>query len=147
VTGFTAVELLQGILQAVGQLERGEHRVENSYRRAAANQGNRAAQALIQQVFEPIDCQWRGLGWIPGGGLALREPFAALAVERRVAPPITAPAAAEQGQGCISGLVLQGLARPSACPHFRRPCTPEQPLGAPMVSSEGACAAYYRYQR
>jgi hydrogenase expression/formation protein HypD len=147
VTGFSAMELLQGILQAVDQLERGSHRVENGYRRAAAEQGNHAAQALIQQVFHPIDCQWRGLGWIPGGGLALREPFASLAVERRVAPPVSAPASPEQAQGCISGLVLQGLARPSACPHFRRPCTPEQPLGAPMVSSEGACAAYYRYQR
>jgi hydrogenase expression/formation protein HypD len=147
VTGFSAVELLQGILQAVIQLEQGEHRVENGYRRAATNAGNRAAQALLQQVFQPIDCQWRGLGWIPGGGLALREPFAALEVERRAAPRTAAPAPAEQAQGCISGLVLQGLARPSACPRFGRPCTPEQPLGAPMVSSEGACAAYYRYQR
>ncbi len=147
VTGFEPEELLRGILAAVRQLERGEHRVENAYRQAARPEGNAGARALLQRVFRPVDQEWRGLGMIPAGGLELRPPYDALAIRGEIAangaevpPPAPAPA-------CISGLVLQGLKKPHQCPSFGTACTPERPLGAPMVSGEGACAAYYRYHR
>jgi len=143
VTGFEADDLLEGILSCVLQLERGNHAVENAYQGVANDNGNGAAQAHIASVFSVIDTNWRGLGVIPAGGFGLRPPYDVLAVkgqapqERNLEPPRDA---------CISGQVLQGLARPTACPSFGSACTPETPLGAPMVSSEGACAAYYRYR-
>ena len=142
VTGFEPEELLGGMLAAVRQLERGEHRVENAYRQAARPEGNAGARALLQRVFRPVDQEWRGLGMIPAGGLELRPPYDTLAARLGPsAPRVASPAA------CISGLVLQGLKKPQACPSFGTACTPEHPLGAPMVSGEGACAAYYRYHR
>jgi len=140
VTGFEADALLEGILRCVLQLERGDHTVENAYGQVANDNGNHEAQARIADVLIPVDAVWRGLGVIPAGGLGLRPPYDVLAVEEPRSQP------EPTNDSCISGQVLQGLARPPACPSFRNTCTPETPLGAPMVSSEGACAAYYRYR-
>ena len=145
ITGFSAEELLQGILRCVCQLERCEARLENAYDKAVAEGGNREAQTLLKQVFEPINTIWRGLGEINQGGYCLRQPFDQLALGLHDHQALS-ESTAEQ-PGCPSGLVLQGLLRPSACSSFGKRCTPDHPLGAPMVSSEGACAAYYRYQR
>jgi hydrogenase expression/formation protein HypD len=144
ITGFSPVELLRGILACVRQLEAGEHRLENAYLPAVRAEGNVSGQALLERVFEPVDTVWRGLGLIPAGGYRLRSPFDRLAVRE---PPPAAAAAAEPASDapCPAGLVLQGLIRPHQCPHFGGRCTPDTPLGAPMVSSEGACAAYHRY--
>ncbi|MFM2080936.1 MAG: hydrogenase formation protein HypD [Cyanobacteriota bacterium] len=145
ITGFSAVELLRGILACVRQLEAGEHRLENAYRPAVSSLGNPVGQALLERVFEPVDTVWRGLGVIPAGGYRLRPPFDRLAVPTAGAPAAEpGPAAAPP---CPAGRVLQGLIRPPQCPHFGGACTPDTPLGAPMVSSEGACAAYHRYRR
>lgn len=145
ITGFTAEELLRGILGCVRQLERGSHQLENAYSRAVNRNGNGSAQALLQEVFTPVDTSWRGLGSIAGGGYQLKTPFDRLAVDPWVSPP---PAGSPEALlPCPSGLVLQGLLRPNQCPQFGTSCTPETPHGAPMVSSEGACAAYYRYNR
>ena len=155
ITGFSAEELLRGILAAVRQLEAGEHRVENAYRPAVRHGGNVAGQALLERVFEPIDTPWRGLGVIRAGGYRLKAPFDQLAARPPRNPEATArhhgtaiatAAPAEREADCPAGAVLQGLLKPHQCPHFGRRCTPDQPLGAPMVSSEGACAAYHRYQ-
>ena len=149
ITGFEPVDLLEGMLRAVRQLERGEGRVEDAYPRARAGEGNATARALIERVFCRSDRRWRGLGVLPASGLSLRPPYDALDAERRF-PPAARPVPAGNGtgdQGCISGQVLQGLARPDACPSFGRGCSPERPLGAPMVSAEGACAAYWRYRQ
>lgn len=146
VTGFGVEELLLGILKAIRQLELGQHRVENGYPRVAKEGGNPAAQQLLNQVFQPVDTPWRGLGMIPAGGLALKPPYDTLAAERHGLVPPPPPAAAHgMGEICLSGEVLRGRLLPHACPSFLRHCTPEHPLGAPMVSSEGACAAYARY--
>jgi hydrogenase expression/formation protein HypD len=140
VTGFEADALLEGILRCVLQLERGDHTVENAYGQVANDNGNHEAQARIADVLIAVDAVWRGLGVIPAGGLGLRPPYDVLSVEEPRSQP------EPTNDSCISGQVLQGLARPPACPSFRNTCTPETPLGAPMVSSEGACAAYYRYR-
>jgi hydrogenase expression/formation protein HypD len=145
ITGFTAEELLQGILQCVRQLESGRHQLENAYASAVRSGGNPDAQRLLEQVFEPVDTRWRGLGLIRSGGYRLRPPFDRLAVHRAQGTSASSTAATQET--CPSGLVLQGLLRPSDCPSFGTRCTPDAPMGAPMVSSEGACAAYYRYQR
>ena len=152
ITGFSAEELLRGILACIRQLEAGEHRLENAYRPAVKPAGNGAGQALLEQVFEPVDAPWRGLGVIREGGYRLRPPFNRLAVPEEhettstaASSPIAASAAAASSP-CPAGLVLQGLLKPHQCPHFGRACSPDTPLGAPMVSSEGACAAYHRYQ-
>ncbi len=148
ITGFSAEELLQGIWTCVQQLERGEHRLENAYARAVASGGNRGAQALLAEVFEPVDTTWRGLGTIPAGGYRLRAPFDHLGVGAEISAAATCQSqTSASGTHCPSGLVLQGLLRPNQCPSFGTACTPDAPLGAPMVSSEGACAAYYRYHR
>ena len=144
VTGFEPLDLLQGIYMLVKQLEAGSHEVENQYARSVKREGNPQAQALIEKVFEVIDHKWRGIGVIPASGLRLKGPYArfdaakALAVE---SPP------SEEAPVCIAGLVLQGVKKPVDCPAFGTACTPEHCLGAPMVSSEGACAAYYLYAR
>lgn len=143
VTGFEPLDILQGVLMCVRQLEEGRFEVENQYTRSVRPEGNRAAQALIQEVFEPSPRKWRGIGPIPRSGLRLREAYAAFDAERRYD---LADRASEEPAECISGLVLQGVRRPSECSAFGTRCTPEHPLGAPMVSSEGACAAYYRYR-
>ncbi len=142
VTGFEPVDLLEGIHMAVEQLEGGRACVENQYSRAVSREGNRAAQKIVDEVFEITDRPWRGIGEIRGSGLRLREAYRSFDASERFA--MTGSGAAEPSE-CISGLVLQGLKKPYECPEFGKNCTPERPLGAPMVSSEGACAAYYLY--
>lgn len=143
VTGFEPVDLLLGILRCVQQLETGRYEVENAYARAVRHEGNRHAIEAMQEVFEASDQSWRGIGSIPNSGLRLREAFAVYDAERKfgLGPPEDVPA----GE-CQAALVLQGRLKPDQCPAFGTRCTPESPLGAPMVSSEGACAAYYRYR-
>ncbi len=144
VTGFEPVDLLEGILLAVRQLEAGHARPENQYSRAVRAAGNVAARAAVERVFEVTDRPWRGLGMIPASGLALRAAYAGFDAASRFGAGLQP---VEEHTACISGLILQGLKKPHECPAFATQCTPEQPLGAPMVSSEGACAAYYHYGR
>ncbi len=143
VTGFEPTDLLQGIYQCVVQLEEGRHEVENAYARAVRSNGNPTAIDLIRRVFRITDRKWRGIGEIPHSGLALTEEYAAFDAEARFA---VGDMVVEESPECVSGLVLQGLLKPSECGAFGTRCTPEHPLGATMVSSEGACAAYYRYR-
>ncbi len=148
VSGFEPLDLMRGLVACVRQLERGEARVANAYGRVVRQQGNPAARALLESVFEPVDRPWRGFGVIPGGGLGLRAPFRNLEAGARFPDLPGGPEAGVEADGvCISGAILQGRARPMDCPAFGTACTPEHPLGAPMVSSEGACAAYHRYGR
>ncbi|MBI2426077.1 MAG: hydrogenase formation protein HypD [Candidatus Hydrogenedentes bacterium] len=143
VTGFEPLDILQGVLMAVTQLETGRAEVENQYSRSVQEAGNRVAQAMLCEVFEAVPRKWRGLGSIPQSGLALRPEYALFDAERRFH---VATLHAEESPLCISGAVLQGHKRPHECPAFGTACTPLHPLGAPMVSSEGACAAYHRYR-
>lgn len=144
VTGFEPLDLLQGVLMCVRQLEAGRHEVENQYARSVERLGNRPARNFVERVFEVVFRPWRGIGLIPKGGLALRAEFASLDAERRF--PVAAIRSQESGL-CRAGQVLRGVMRPADCPAFGTMCTPEHPLGAPMVSNEGACAAYYRFRR
>jgi hydrogenase expression/formation protein HypD len=144
VTAFEPVDLLQGILMAVSQLEEGRAEVENQYARLVQTGGNRPAQALIQEVFQVVDRTWRGIGGIPGSGFGLRPEYARFDAARRFS---VSDVGGAESPDCQSGLVLQGLLKPMDCPAFGKACTPDHPLGATMVSSEGACAAYYRYRR
>jgi hydrogenase expression/formation protein HypD len=144
VTGFEPVDILQGVYLCVKQLEEGRAEVENQYTRSVRPAGNRRAQEIIREVFTVVHRTWRGIGEIPRSGLALREPYDEFDAERRFH---LADFAAEESSECISGLILQGVKKPHECAAFGVRCTPERPLGAPMVSSEGACAAYYRYRR
>jgi hydrogenase expression/formation protein HypD len=144
VTGFEPLDLLQGVALAVEQLERGEARVDIQYRRAVRPEGNVHARALLEDVYRVVDRPWRGIGVIPGGGLALSASYADLDAESRF-PELAEEAPAEPAV-CRAGDVLRGVLRPPECPAFGERCTPEHPLGAPMVSSEGACAAYFRYR-
>ncbi len=143
VTGFEPLDVLEGVRRAVHQLEQGRAEVENAYARAVRDGGNTAARAVLEQVFQETDRIWRGIGAIPASGWRLRERYWAFDAERRfeVGSINTAEA-----PGCRSGEVLQGLIKPSECACFGRECTPRTPLGATMVSGEGACAAYYRYR-
>ncbi len=144
VTGFEPLDILQGILMCVQQLETGRSEVENAYARSVRLEGNQTAQQLIREVFRVIPRKWRGVGEIPRSGLGLSEAYAAFDAEQRFD---VAHHRVEEPAECISGLVLQGIKKPPECPAFGTRCTPEHPLGATMVSSEGACAAYYRYRR
>jgi hydrogenase expression/formation protein HypD len=144
VTGFEPLDILQGILMVVQQLESGRAEVENQYVRSVRREGNQPAQKLIREVFRVIPRKWRGLGEIPHSGLGLSEGYADFDAERKFG---VAEHQVEEPAECISGLVLQGLKKPHECSAFGAKCTPEHPLGATMVSSEGACAAYYRYRR
>ena len=144
VTAFEPVDLLQGILMAVSQLEEGRAEVENQYARLVQAGGNRPAQALIQEVFQVVDRTWRGIGGIPESGFGLRPEYVRYDAARRFA---VSEVGGAESPDCQSGLVLQGLLKPMDCPAFGKACTPDHPLGATMVSSEGACAAYYRYRR
>ena len=144
VGGFEPVDLLEAILMLVAQLEEGRAEVENQYVRSVNYLGNQAAQKIVEQVFEVADRKWRGIGSIPASGLRLRAEFAAYDAEKIFG--LEAVEADEPAE-CISALVLQGLRKPVDCPAFATRCSPEQPLGAPMVSAEGACAAYYQYRR
>jgi hydrogenase expression/formation protein HypD len=143
VTGFEPVDLLQGVWLAVRQLEAGRTEVENQYARAVRPEGNRRARQLLDDVFEPVDRAWRGIGVIPQSGYRLRDAFAGYDAERRFE---SAGVTTKESPLCIAGLVLRGVKKPHDCPAFGTSCTPERPLGAPMVSSEGACAAYYHYR-
>lgn len=144
VTGFEPLDLLQGITMVVRQLEAGRAQLENQYDRSVRAAGNRHAVSMIRQVFEVVPRAWRGIGTIAQSGLALRAAYASLDAERRFR---VEHVGGRESPRCQSGRVLQGLLKPPECPEFGARCTPETPLGAPMVSSEGACAAYYRYRR
>lgn len=144
VTGFEPVDILQGIYQCVQQLEAGRFEVENAYSRVVREQGNPAAQHAMQQVFITVDRNWRGLGNIPQSGLMLAPEFADWNAELKFN---VQSVNTQEPVACRSGDVLQGLIKPAQCPEFATTCTPEHPLGATMVSTEGACAAYYRYRR
>ena len=144
VTGFEPVDLLEGVLRCVTMLEAGQWGVENAYARAVQSDGNPRAFAVVEEIFEVIDRKWRGIGTILHSGYKLREEFAAFDAETRFA---VRDLAAEESKLCLSGLVLQGLKKPHECPAFGKECTPQTPLGATMVSSEGACAAYYHAGR
>jgi len=144
VTGFEPLDILQGVLLVVRQLESGRAEVENQYARAVRREGNRPAQELIHKVFQVVPRKWRGVGEIPQSGLGLGDAYAAFDAEKKFG--LTGHRV-EEPADCLSGLVLQGQIKPHECPAFGTKCTPEHPLGATMVSSEGACAAYYRYRR
>lgn len=144
VTGFEPVDILQGVDMCVAQLEEGRAEVENAYGRAVRREGNTKARDLIREVFRVVPRKWRGIGEIALSGLGLRDEYIAFDAERRFG---VAELTVEEPTECISGLILQGLKKPIDCPAFGTRCTPDRPLGATMVSSEGACAAYYRYRR
>ena len=144
VTGFEPLDILQGVLMCIEQLESGRAEVENQYSRSVRREGNQPAQELIRKVFRVIPRKWRGVGEIPQSGLGLSEPYEAFDAEKRFG---VAEMRVEESPDCLSGLVLQGKIKPHECPAFGTRCTPEHPLGATMVSNEGACAAYYRYRR
>ena len=145
VTGFEPIDLLHGILDCVRELEAGRSGVRNAYARSVTRDGNKPAQAVIQKVFTMTDRAWRGIGVIPMSGYRLRPEFASFDAELRF--PEVQAIETKESPLCISGLVLQGRKKPNECPAFGKECTPQTPLGATMVSSEGACAAYYRYGR
>ncbi|WP_344323505.1 hydrogenase formation protein HypD [Streptomyces macrosporus] len=144
VTGFEPLDILEGVRRTVRQLERGEHRVENAYPRAVRTSGNPAARRMLEEVFEVTDRAWRGIGVIPDSGWRLSEAFREYDAEHRFA--VTGITTRESDE-CRSGEVLQGLIKPNECAAFGTRCTPRNPLGATMVSSEGACAAYHLYRR
>ena len=144
VTGFEPLDILQGVLMVVRQLESGRAEVENQYTRAVRREGNPPAQELIRKVFKVVPRKWRGVGEIPQSGLGLNDAHTAFDAEKKFG---LANHRVEEPTECLSGLVLQGQIKPTECPAFGTRCTPEHPLGATMVSSEGACAAYYRYRR
>jgi hydrogenase expression/formation protein HypD len=144
VTGFEPLDLLQGIFMCIAQLEEGRCEVENQYARVVRPEGNRSAQDLVARVFRVVHRKWRGIGEIPHSGLGLAPEFAAFDAETRFG---VSGYTAQEDPECISGLVMQGAKRPEECTAYGSRCTPDHPLGAPMVSSEGACAAYYRYRR
>jgi hydrogenase expression/formation protein HypD len=144
VGGFEPVDLLEAILMLVRQLEQGHAKLENQYVRSVTRLGNVPAQKMLEKVFEVADQKWRGMGLIPLSGLRLRPEFSEHDAERVFG---MAEIHVEEPAECISALVLKGLKKPTDCSAFATRCMPESPLGAPMVSAEGACAAYYRYRR
>jgi hydrogenase expression/formation protein HypD len=144
VGGFEPVDLLEAILMIVKQLEAGEARVANEYSRSVTAEGNVAAKRILHEVFVVADQKWRGIGEIPMSGLKISDAYAAFDADRVFG---TSQISREEPRDCISALVLQGLKKPFECSAFGGRCTPEHPLGAPMVSAEGACAAFYQYRR
>lgn len=144
ITGFEPLDLVQGILMAVQMLEKGEVAVKNAYARAVRYEGNQAAQAMIQKVFQPIDRNWRGIGTIQMSGWGLRPEFCEFDAEKRFQ---VENIQTKESPICIAGQILQGIRKPHECPVFGTACLPNKPLGAPMVSSEGACSACYHYGR
>ena len=144
VTGFEPLDLVQGILMTVRMLEQGQVEVQNAYQRAVSFEGNRASQAILSRVYQPIDRNWRGIGTIPLSGWGLRPEFSAFNAEERFD---VGSIQTKESELCIAGQILQGFKKPVDCPAFGVSCLPEHPLGAPMVSSEGACSAFYRYGR
>jgi hydrogenase expression/formation protein HypD len=144
VTGFEPLDILQGVLMCVQQLEKNRAEVENQYSRSVRQEGNLPAIHLLREVFRVVPRKWRGIGEIPSSGLGLAGAYAAYDAEQKFG---VAGLRVDEPSECLSGLVLQGQIKPHECPAFGTRCTPEHPLGATMVSSEGACAAYYRYRR
>jgi hydrogenase expression/formation protein HypD len=144
ITGFEPIDLLKGLLAAIKQLEAGRALAENQYQRAVKFDGNESAQRTIRGVFQSVDRKWRGIGVIPQSGWGLRPDFAEFDAEKRF--DVT-DIFAQESPLCIAGEILQGLRKPPQCAAFGKQCTQQTPLGAPMVSAEGACAAYYRYHR
>ncbi|HVY60085.1 MAG TPA: hydrogenase formation protein HypD, partial [Planctomycetota bacterium] len=144
VTGFEPLDLLEGTLMAVRQLEAGRHEVENQYARSVRRDGALEAQRAVAEVFEVADRKWRGIGSIPASGLRVRAPYARYDADRVFG---VGGIILDEPADCRAGDVLVGRLKPCACPMFGSGCTPEKPLGAPMVSAEGACSAYYRYGR
>ncbi|MCJ7623537.1 MAG: hydrogenase formation protein HypD, partial [Anaerolineaceae bacterium] len=142
VTGFEPLDLVQGLLMTIEQLEAGTYEVQNAYARAVSYDGNINAQNLIKRIYEPCDRYWRGIGLFPMSGWKLRQEFDDFNAEKRFEVEYIT---ATESEICIAGSILQGLKKPYECPAFGKQCTPEYPLGATMVSSEGACAAHYRY--
>lgn len=142
VTGFEPLDMLRGIQLLARQVAAGEARVENEYSRIVKTEGNQKAQALLAEVFEPCDTPWRGIGVIPNSGLKIREVYAAFDAERQLPVEVEEP---QEHRGCRCGEILKGKLTPKDCPLFRKACTPENPVGACMVSSEGTCAAEYKY--
>ncbi len=145
VTGFEPADILEGVLMCVQQLETQRSNLENQYRRAVTWSGNQAARSMITNVFEISDQEWRGIGLIEQSGLRLRPEYAGHDASVRFANTLQDQPTAIASNECISGEVLRGRKKPAECPAFGTRCTPSRPLGAPMVSSEGACAAYHRY--
>jgi hydrogenase expression/formation protein HypD len=144
ITGFEPIDILEGVLMTVRQLEAGSYEVQNQYPRVVERDGNRVAQKLVNDVFEVCDRKWRGVGSIPKSGYKLRYEFREHDADRIFD---TKEIDTKEPEVCISGLVLKGVKKPHDCPAFGKQCTPEHPLGATMVSAEGACAAYYAYGR
>lgn len=144
VTGFEPVDILQGIYMTVKQLEEGRCEVENQYARSVRREGNVLAQNLLKEVFAVTDRKWRGIGEIPSSGYKLSDEYSAYDAEKIFG---VESIEVQEPAVCIAGQVLQGMKKPHECPAFGKECNPEHPLGAPMVSSEGACAAYYHYGR
>jgi hydrogenase expression/formation protein HypD len=144
VTGFEPVDILQGIYRVILQLEKGAAEVENAYGRVVTKEGNLQAKKLLKEIFEPADMKWRGIGNIPNSGFRLAEDYEAYDAEGRFD---VGHIVQQESEICIAGEVLQGMKIPADCPAFGKECKPEHPLGAPMVSSEGACAAYYRFTK
>lgn len=143
VTGFEPLDLVHGIRMTIEQLESGTWQVQNAYPRVVTREGNPGAQEMIARVFEPVDRNWRGIGMIPQSGWGLRKEYDEYNAELRFG---VSHIQTRESEVCIAGQVLQGLKKPPDCPAFGTICTPEKPLGAPMVSSEGACAAFFRYR-
>ena len=142
ITGFEPVDLLQGILSTIKQLEKSSSEVDNQYKRVVNEEGNKEARKVIDEVFEVVDREWRGIGTIPNSGYGLREKYAAFDANKKFDINIED---AKESPDCIAGLILRGHKKPPECAMFGVVCKPENPLGAPMVSSEGACAAYYHF--
>ncbi|HKI51341.1 MAG TPA: hydrogenase formation protein HypD [Geothermobacteraceae bacterium] len=142
VTGFEPLDVLRGVLMLAKQIVRGEFRVENEYSRVVRPEGNTKARELLYRIFEPCDANWRGIGIIPDSGLRIRPEFARFDAARQLAAEVEEPV---EHQGCLCGEILKGKVRPHDCPMFKTVCTPEDPIGACMVSSEGTCAAEYKY--
>jgi len=144
VTGFEPLDILQGIHMCVKQLEEGRHEVENQYIRSVSKEGNAHARDIIKEVFSVIPRKWRGIGEIPHSGFGLSPSYKGFDAEERF---VLKDIHTQECSECISGLILQGVKKPDQCPAYGKQCTPDHPMGATMVSSEGACAAYYRYRR
>ncbi len=142
VTGFEPVDLLQGILMVIKQLEKGEYKLENQYARVVREKGNLSAQQVISEVFEVSDRMWRGMAEIPASGLVVKEKYVAFDALKKFKVPYTN---AKENESCIAGAIMKGLKKPLDCPNFGTCCTPSNPLGAPMVSSEGSCASYFHF--
>lgn len=143
VTGFEPADLLYGIYRCLLQLEAGTYQVENAYKRIVTEEGNPSARALMNETLEACPQEWRGIGVIPGSGLQLKEAYADFSALKKFPLHTETP---ETTSTCMAGQIMRGIKQPADCPHFGSQCCPEHPLGAPMVSSEGVCAAYYRYK-